>query len=663
MPSLIVSFCLGVVLTFITVVFASMRVSGVNIVAAIRGTPEDETPAPRRKISWLWVAVGLPAMIIPPLGIWLFFNKGWGISWAWILAPIGVALGAVSILGAKSSGSEFLFSFGASVIPLSIALLASHHRAPGRLLWTIVGTYLAAFWLSPWNIGEAVLGRKMEGGIEMFLLAGIMVVVSLTLIIVYNARLLTHLIHRNGGFRYRVPVAATVAAAGFAGAGFAIGDSGDGVGQVCYLFAGLLVIVAGFSYAGVRFAGIQPVLKMAVAYPLSNRFRTGMTIAMFSLIIFSLVTFSAIQANYIALVGGEDSDGGYDVVVTAGAGHDARNLTSELDAAGSPIVREITGTASVTTYRGQPEVREPGEEWSAYPIIAASDAFLSTGTILDSRATGYASDADVLEKVRTDPGFALLDVAATDPDSGNSWSASVDIEDGSFAPFALTIRDRAGAVTKTVRVIGVLSSRIDYTLINGVYINTEAYQALSGEPQFNRTYVRLADGVDAKAAARSIEAVLGAEGVQAYSIRKLIDDANAQQQGFNRMFQGLMALGLLVGVAALGVISFRSVVERRQQIGMLRAIGYQQNSIALTFIMESAFIGLMGILSGVVGGVIVSRNLFTSGQFAGTGVDFTMPWVEVLVMAGVALAVSLLMSWWPSRNAAAVPVADALRYE
>ena len=43
--SLIISYCLGVVLTFITVVIASMKVSGVNIVAAIRGTPEDETPA------------------------------------------------------------------------------------------------------------------------------------------------------------------------------------------------------------------------------------------------------------------------------------------------------------------------------------------------------------------------------------------------------------------------------------------------------------------------------------------------------------------------------------------------------------------------------------------------------------------------------------------
>jgi len=117
------------------------------------------------------------------------------------------------------------------------------------------------------------------------------------------------------------------------------------------------------------------------------------------------------------------------------------------------------------------------------------------------------------------------------------------------------------------------------------------------------------------------------------------------------------------GIAALGVIAFRSVVERRQQIGMLRAIGCQTESIALTFVLESTFVAAMGILSGVVGGLIVSRNLFTTGQFSGEGVDFTMPWGEVAVFVGLVLIVSLIMTWWPSRSAARVPVPEALRYE
>ena len=53
-----------------------------------------------------------------------------------------------------------------------------------------------------------------------------------------------------------------------------------------------------------------------------------------------------------------------------------------------------------------------------------------------------------------------------------------------------------------------------------------------------------------------------------------------------------MGLGLVVGVAAVGVIAFRTVVERRQQIGMLRAIGYKRSTVALSFMMESSFVTL-----------------------------------------------------------------------
>ena len=112
------------------------------------------------------------------------------------------------------------------------------------------------------------------------------------------------------------------------------------------------------------------------------------------------------------------------------------------------------------------------------------------------------------------------------------------------------------------------------------------------------------------------------------------------------------------------MIAFRSVVERRQQIGMLRAIGYQSGTVALTFVLESSFIALMGILSGVVGGaIVVAQPVQRRSQFSDAGVRFAIPWTEVTGFVAVAFVVSLLMTWLPSRNAARVPVADALRYE
>jgi putative ABC transport system permease protein len=212
-------------------------------------------------------------------------------------------------------------------------------------------------------------------------------------------------------------------------------------------------------------------------------------------------------------------------------------------------------------------------------------------------------------------------------------------------------------------VVGVLATKMDANIVSGLYVNQAAYEAIFGTPVYQRNYLRIAPDADAIETARGIESALSKAGVQTDSIDKLINDSAAQDRAFTRMFQGFMALGLFVGVAALGVIAFRSVVERRQQIGMLRAIGYQTESVTLTFLLESTFVALMGILSGVVGGVIVSRNLFTIGQFSGEGVDFSMPWVEVAVFVGAAFVVSLFMTWWPSRSASRVPVAEALRYE
>jgi putative ABC transport system permease protein len=660
--SLIISFCLGVVLTFVTVVFASMKVSSVNIVAAIRGTPEDETPATRKKISWLSIAIGLPLLVLPPVGLWFILRKGLGISWSWLLCPAGIVLGLFCIKLANDGGTEAMFSIGFTLIPLSLAGLATHYRVSPRLTWTLVGAVLAGYWLSPWNVGEEVLGRELEGDIEMFILSGVMVVTAFTLIIVYNAKFLTLLFQNGGSFRYLVPSVLGAATVASVAAGFALGERADSIGQLFYLVGAMTAIAGAFSFISVRFSSVAPVLKMGVAYPLANRFRTGMTIAMFSLIVFSLTAFSAIIANFSALYGGADGDGGYDIVATANHGSGITDLQSDLGDAS--VAGDITSTASVTTPRGQQEVQQAGTTgWEVYPVIAASDGFLSSPTILDSFANGYADAAAVFTAIRDNPDFALIDIAASDANESESWVADVEVSNDRFAPFQVTVRNSANAAERTVTVIGIWSSRLNQDITGGVYVNAESYASVFGAPDFSRTYVSLASGTDAEVAANGIESALATRGVEAFSVQVLIDDANAQERAFNRMFQGLMALGLLVGVAALGVIAFRSVVERRQQIGMLRAIGYQRESIALTFVMESGFIGLMGILSGVVGGVIVSRNIFTTGLFSDSGVDFTMPWGEVLVMVTLALIVSLAMTWLPSRNAANVPVADALRYE
>jgi len=125
-----------------------------------------------------------------------------------------------------------------------------------------------------------------------------------------------------------------------------------------------------------------------------------------------------------------------------------------------------------------------------------------------------------------------------------------------------------------------------------------------------------------------------------------------------------MALGLIVGIAAIGVISFRNVIERRQQIGVLRAIGFQRDMVSWSFLIEAGFIVGVGVLSGTVLGIALARNLLTGNQMGATGgIDFTVPWDTIGIVLVLAVVASLFTTWLPARQASRIVPAEALRYE
>jgi putative ABC transport system permease protein len=124
-----------------------------------------------------------------------------------------------------------------------------------------------------------------------------------------------------------------------------------------------------------------------------------------------------------------------------------------------------------------------------------------------------------------------------------------------------------------------------------------------------------------------------------------------------------MGLGLIVGLAAIGVIAFRAVVERRQQIGVLRAIGFQSRAVSLSFLVETAFIVLLGCLSGTILGLLLARNLFAGDDFIEGGVSLIVPWTQIIVILILTVIAALLMTLIPARQASRLSPAEALRYE
>ena len=66
------------------------------------------------------------------------------------------------------------------------------------------------------------------------------------------------------------------------------------------------------------------------------------------------------------------------------------------------------------------------------------------------------------------------------------------------------------------------------------------------------------------------------------------------------IFEGYLALGLIVGIAGIGVVTVRSVSERRKTIGILRALGYRRKMVTASFLIEVSWVGVLGILNGVL---------------------------------------------------------------
>ena len=144
----------------------------------------------------------------------------------------------------------------------------------------------------------------------------------------------------------------------------------------------------------------------------------------------------------------------------------------------------------------------------------------------------------------------------------------------------------------------------------GLYTAQSALTPAFGDRVRPTTYlIALRRGVDPVTTAKRLEAAFLANGLQADAVSKLLHDAVSASLTFDRLIEAFMALGLLVGVTALGVISARAVVERRQQIGVLRAIGFRKGMVQLSFLLESSFIALTAIAVGTGLGLAVAFNV------------------------------------------------------
>jgi putative ABC transport system permease protein len=183
-------------------------------------------------------------------------------------------------------------------------------------------------------------------------------------------------------------------------------------------------------------------------------------------------------------------------------------------------------------------------------------------------------------------------------------------------------------------------------------VNDADFQKTFPEEQGFRVFL-----VDApRGADAQIENAFADYGLDVTSVADRIASFHEVENTYLSTFQSLGALGLLLGTAGLAAVLLRNVLERRRELALLRAAGFDTGDLSTMILAENAFLVIVGLVIGAVCACIaVLPTVLRRGG--------TPPWFSLAVLLLAVAAAGLLTSFLAVRAAIRTPILNALRSE
>jgi len=212
---------------------------------------------------------------------------------------------------------------------------------------------------------------------------------------------------------------------------------------------------------------------------------------------------------------------------------------------------------------------------------------------------------------------------------------------------------------KPYTVVGVVSGEE-----NIIYLSLDSLSDFSIE-----NYTKLKAKCTSTNTLNEVRTEIEGKGFTASSISETIDQAN---KVFRIVQIILMVFGMIaLIVSAIGMFNTMTIalLERTEEIGIMKAIGASRTSISLMFVMESTLMGFLGALGGVVLGYSEGKILnmginLVATRFGGESVNlfFNPTWFVITVIAFGAF-IGFLTGIFPARKASSIDTLEALRYK
>jgi putative ABC transport system permease protein len=508
------------------------------------------------------------------------------------------AFGALMLAGGVSAKQAIGIDAGPSLIFIGISMVLIKYVDP-RWPFTVSGMFIVWWVLDPTNVHEALFGT-ISGGMEMFIVSGTLLVIGGVMIAMFNSDLL----------------------------------------------------LQGLSRFAKRSRTLLPVFKTAISYPMNKKFRTGLSLFIFALIMFTVTVLAMIASFQRESVDAttQEFSGGFELMGMA-----IKDIPSD----------EFIGGASGLISSGAIDRIEPSltapvaivqsgsEESVPYNLLGMSTSMLENNEFsLSARSDEYSSDEAAWSALVSDQSVAIIDGTVVPQMYGPSFG-TITVDLGEI----ITLVMSDGHAVQ-VKIIGIM----DQVMNMAVFTSNDFITDNSPVVHHNLFYISTTQQgpLTDQDIANELERSFVLYGLKVYVARDMAKTLLDMISSMMQLMEIFLGMGLIVGISGLGIITMRSVAERRQEIGVMRSIGFQRDMVLKTFLIETSFVSLLGIGIGVVLGLALSYRLWDWGGFE-KNAAFVVPWGEILLMVAVAFGITLAATLPPSRSASKLAPAEALR--
>jgi len=581
LPTLINAFCAGAIITFLTIIVASWRVTNINIVRAIRDIEEP------------MVEKGSKAM-----------------------AVLGGILTFIPLLILVGSYDNLVMRYVAPCIAIIGIGLMLRLSASARIAYSVTGIGLIAWTF--YSIATFFKGTG-EDVQYLFISSGVFLVIAAVIIVMFNSTL----------------------------------------------------VVSAISGSIGRIKTMRPVVKTAVSHPLNKRFRTGMTISMFTLVIYTIVMVSVFTGIFSMNVDDlvKEQGGGYQIIgntqmpvtdISNASIYDPmKNVTIHIK---SPTLEnDVERVEQISVVFPTPKMKVegkpyPGENASAFGsnvnMLAVDDHFIQYNRFgFTEMDKNYTTSQQVWWTLKNDSSKIVF--GGSMGGFGGGFGGGPKIGVGTV--FAM----KTATGERNFTVIGIVNG-----LLSGVITTKKtALENFNAPGTFVMNVMFLFEvkqGRDVQEVTFGLEKDFRALGMNTINLRSIIQTMLDLISSIFQLFEVFLGLGLVVGIAGLGIITIRSVVERKREIGIMRAIGFERSKILASFVTEILFVATLAVVIGLSIGLVVAYEIFNV-MVTGVDVTFTVPWMQIAWIIGITYAASLACTIVPAIRASRIPPAEALR--